>query len=228
MEKRMKAHLAKLSLALLSTVFLFGCQDLGSGPVGLDGLGPEFHHRDGHSKGGDGGGGSGGVATFWATFESGVTQEGIITLGAPKGRKQSVQTLTGMPGGEPAVRATLDLTFLQKSVTGGETCFPLNSGNGTEPTSVFNGPLSVGLAKDLTNMRVAFYFPAFGTDGTEVSYLLALPGSTSDPWPPADGTPTTITGVGFNIHHNSGGSSVACTGEGPLIYSLRIERIPPQ
>ena len=38
----MKAHLAKLSLALLSTVFLLGCQDLGSEPVGPEGLGPEF------------------------------------------------------------------------------------------------------------------------------------------------------------------------------------------
>ena len=38
----MKAHLTKVSLALLSTVFLFGCQDLGSGPVGPEGLGPEF------------------------------------------------------------------------------------------------------------------------------------------------------------------------------------------
>ncbi len=36
----MKTHLAKLSLALLSTVFLLGCQDLGSGPVGPDG--PQF------------------------------------------------------------------------------------------------------------------------------------------------------------------------------------------
>ncbi len=38
----MKAHLAKLSLALLSAVFLLGCQERGSGPVGLEGLGPEF------------------------------------------------------------------------------------------------------------------------------------------------------------------------------------------
>ena len=35
----MKAHLAKVSLALLSTVFLLGCQDMGSEPVGP---GPEF------------------------------------------------------------------------------------------------------------------------------------------------------------------------------------------
>ncbi len=51
----MKSHLAKVSLAVLATVFLLGCQEQGSGPVGP---GPEFHHRDGHSKGGPGGPGT--------------------------------------------------------------------------------------------------------------------------------------------------------------------------
>ena len=37
----MKAHLAKVSLALLSTVFLLGCQEQGSGPVGPEG--PQFN-----------------------------------------------------------------------------------------------------------------------------------------------------------------------------------------
>ncbi len=47
----MKAHLTKVSLALLSTVFLLGCQDMGSGPVGPEGLGPEFTHKNGeHGK----------------------------------------------------------------------------------------------------------------------------------------------------------------------------------
>ncbi len=39
----MKAHLAKLSLALLSTVFLLGCQEQGSEPVGPDG--PQFDKK---------------------------------------------------------------------------------------------------------------------------------------------------------------------------------------
>ena len=38
----MKAHLTKVSLALLSMVFLLGCQEQGSDPVGPEGLGPEF------------------------------------------------------------------------------------------------------------------------------------------------------------------------------------------
>ncbi len=38
----MKAHLTKVSLALLSTVFLLGCQDMGSGVEPVD-LGPQFN-----------------------------------------------------------------------------------------------------------------------------------------------------------------------------------------
>ena len=41
----MKAHLAKVSLALLSAAFLLGCQEQGSEPVGPEGLGPEFTHK---------------------------------------------------------------------------------------------------------------------------------------------------------------------------------------
>ena len=55
----MKAHLAKLSLALLSTVFLLGCQEQGSEPVGPEG--PQFNKPDAeghnHDKDDDGGGG---------------------------------------------------------------------------------------------------------------------------------------------------------------------------
>ena len=38
----MKSSLTKVCLALLSTAFLLSCQDLGSGPVGPDGLVPQF------------------------------------------------------------------------------------------------------------------------------------------------------------------------------------------
>ena len=51
----MKAHLAKVSLALLSAAFLLGCQDQASSPVGLDGLGPQFGGPHAvHGSGGDG------------------------------------------------------------------------------------------------------------------------------------------------------------------------------
>ena len=52
----MKAHLTKVSLALLSAVFFFGCQEQGSGPVGLEGLGILLDKTETkHSHGGGGG-----------------------------------------------------------------------------------------------------------------------------------------------------------------------------
>ena len=38
----MKAHRTKVSLALISAAFLFGCQEQASSPVGLEGPGPQF------------------------------------------------------------------------------------------------------------------------------------------------------------------------------------------
>ena len=48
----MKAHLTKVSLALLSTVFLLGCQEQGSGPVGPDSEvgGPNFTNQKKNPK----------------------------------------------------------------------------------------------------------------------------------------------------------------------------------
>ena len=49
----MKAHLTKVSLALLSAAFLLGCQEQGSEPVGPEGL--EIQAKPGSNKGkGDG------------------------------------------------------------------------------------------------------------------------------------------------------------------------------
>ena len=42
----MKSNLTKLSLALLSAVFILGCQDLGSGPVEAVDLVPQFDKKD--------------------------------------------------------------------------------------------------------------------------------------------------------------------------------------
>ncbi len=62
----MKAHLTKVSLALLSTIFLLGCQERGSGAVGPDGAGIQ-------AKPGMGGGMGGGGDTFW---EANLTAHG--------------------------------------------------------------------------------------------------------------------------------------------------------
>ena len=42
----MKSNLAKVSFALFFAVFILGCQDLGTGPVGADGLVPQFGKPD--------------------------------------------------------------------------------------------------------------------------------------------------------------------------------------
>ena len=54
----MKSGLVKLSLALLSAVFVLGCMDQGPGPVGVDGLVPQFapgNNGKPDKPGGDGG-----------------------------------------------------------------------------------------------------------------------------------------------------------------------------
>ena len=56
MEKLIKSDLTKLSLALLSAVFILGCQDLGTGVVEADGLEPQFAKGGERGKLGGGGG----------------------------------------------------------------------------------------------------------------------------------------------------------------------------
>ena len=59
----------KLSAALLCAAFVVGCQG-GAGPVGPEGLGPQFGHKPNHNPGGGGGGGGGdgGPTPAQATF----------------------------------------------------------------------------------------------------------------------------------------------------------------
>ncbi len=71
----MKAHLAKLSLALLSTVFLLGCQEQGSGPVGPEG--PQFSHKPKHNPGGGDGGGSGNTEASELDLAGGMMVTGL-------------------------------------------------------------------------------------------------------------------------------------------------------
>lgn len=47
----MKKHALTMSVAVLSAALLLGCQEQGSGPVGPDGLGPAFSHKDSHNPG---------------------------------------------------------------------------------------------------------------------------------------------------------------------------------
>ena len=51
----MKKYALTMSVAVLSAALLLGCQEQGSGPVGPDGLGPAFSHKDSHNPGGGNG-----------------------------------------------------------------------------------------------------------------------------------------------------------------------------
>ncbi len=72
----MKSNYVKVSLALLSAVFILACQDVGTGP---DGLVPEFHHGRGSHAGGDGEGGSNVAFKLDLTF--GMLTTGLDMIG---------------------------------------------------------------------------------------------------------------------------------------------------
>ena len=90
----MKAHLAKLSLALLSTVFLLGCQEQASSPVEPDGVAPLFrptcNENPGCSKDKGGGGTKGGdKSTVSVELSGGMVTTGpqLVQLSGPNNAK---------------------------------------------------------------------------------------------------------------------------------------------
>ena len=111
----MKSNLMKVSLALLSTVVLLGCQDLGTGVVASDGPGPQF----GKVKNCDPK--IGPVhpscepddeptddATYTATITGDVESVNDMEM---LGHQSGLATFTGTPGGSDAGPATLNLSF---------------------------------------------------------------------------------------------------------------------
>ena len=95
----MKSNLTKLSLALLSAVFILGCQDLGTGAVASDGLEPQF------ARGGKGKPPSGNESAK-VTLAGGMTTAVGDTL--MLSGKNDVQTVTlgtnSDPGNQPGLR----------------------------------------------------------------------------------------------------------------------------
>ena len=187
----MKAHLTKVSLALLSTLFLLGCQEQGSGLVGP---GPEFHHRDGHSKGGGGGGGN-------QFFKVTVTS----TEGHISSTTQDAKLASG--GNIVANGFTLDLKdFFEFELTCGGTTAPILG----EQTGDF-----------VLAERDGHDFIAFRFAHNDIKHNLVMHGTITnlDNWPPATGTSNSMTErpegngrwfVGTEGRNHKDG----CTGEG--------------
>ena len=73
----MKSRLTKVSLALLSGVFVLGCQDVGTGVEGVDGLVPQFSHKPKHKPGG----GGGNTEAFELDLVGGMTTTGFDVNG---------------------------------------------------------------------------------------------------------------------------------------------------
>ncbi len=95
----MKTHALTMSIAVLAAGFLGGCEEQGSGPVGPEGVAPQFakkscaeNSNQGSCKDG-GGGGGGGLTVADATvdmppLEIGVPTNGLITTGVQDVRIQ--------------------------------------------------------------------------------------------------------------------------------------------
>ena len=197
----MKAHLAKVSLALLSTAFLLGCQERGSEPVGPEGL--EIQAK----KGGGGGRGGGDPLKFDVTVSGpdihSATQEGT-------GNKSAI-VVNGF---------TLDLnTFFQGLTCGGTTTpivgeqtgpFTLNPGSGGESGHAF----------------IVFFFTH-----NNIKHSLELHGTITDlnNWLPDPNTSNSMTELpkgngAWLVKAQGKNNKNGCTGEGNgLTYTATVD-----
>ena len=219
----MKSNLAKVSLALLSAVFILGCEDQGSGAVGLD-LVPQFDKagtpgdpcpgggvRDhkGHCHGGDD---PPLARPFTGTLTGNISSVGDLEL------------IEGLADN----RATLDLSFFRTAPSdGGYTDDEgLNCFGNDEYTDIL-----IHVHETRNVGQISFVFDATGNDGTTpINYgAILYPLLVDGDLPPAEvGDITTITGGTFELIHNGGpGRKIACIAEGilnVLNYSMLIVR----
>ena len=230
----MKKHLVKLSLALLSAVFILGCQDLGTGVVASDGPGPQFDKKgsgtcDAAASGGHCHGDEDPdplpepFDTFNVTFEQdcGGTACDITGGGLFFDRPDDNNTSLAAPGFSPASLNLL--SSFQGEIAGGGTCFatgsPFDINGSIDPL----GP----------NSEIQFHFTADDkrNDGvvTETFYTLLLVDLVFDPltWPPDGSATLTITGGTFGLVGGGGGGGRrkdACKGNGDLLFSITVTK----
>ena len=218
----MKAHLTKVSLALLSAAFLLGCQDQGSGVVGPDGLSPQF------AKGGkpgppDDDDASGGARDV--NFQTTVRRLGGL-IGDPQAVINRIGSSTThvVYNNGTNNNYTLDLSFLTElpdlsNNTG--WCFPLD---GDSKFVVETQQFSLEQAKKNgpSEAVVAVFFTAKGgTEATrtdDVNYLMVWFGDfeMDRPWLPTgegvESNTLTLTDYTIEFKGNVGSTSCATTG----------------
>ena len=203
-------HLTKVSLALLSAVFLLGCQEQGSGPVGLEG--PQFDKKGtpgdpcpgggvrdgtGHCHGDDGDGS--GDPRFT------VTMEGDILAGEHEGVRRKNNILMDL-------FYTVDFTSLREQLTCGDPNFPITEPQTANQNSVFLGVF--GGHGDGSDGHFGFSFTHNG-----IGHGLVLDGTIENP----PNSPTSNIIMTARPGNGNGRWSVApggrnhkdgCTGEG--------------
>ena len=187
----MKSNLTKVSLALLSAVFILGCQD--QAPVGPDGLVPQFDQKSndpfcpdgvtsrdnkGHCHGDDGdtGGDDPGSPFYQYTFTSSVIttdpSTAIGVRGSPSGNNVSLSC--GVEGcADELLELSKDL-LLDNIDTDRQECF------GDEPftTQLWNGHVSP--IKGGNGLFANFLFEADDKGGKKIPYRLRLFSSAVD------------------------------------------------
>ena len=232
----MKSNLTKVSIALLSVVFILGCQDLG--PVGPDGLVPQFDKKGtagdlcpggiqnvgpfrdakGHCHGDDE---PDPVedATFTADF-TGPDVDGVADpLSGPQSGKKK---LSGGGVHQPDILLTFT-TFLQTAngYTGeeGANCFP---------AGVYGG--SMGIFQNTPGSDEAIIHYNFDgqdkvNEGTVIRYALLLRGVlVPAEWVPEIGETAVIDGANgtFEIAPGHGPGATSCKGTGDVDFTIEV------
>ncbi len=211
----MKARLAKVSLALLSTVFLLGGQDMGSGPVGPEGLGPEFDKpvkspgdclalgrvldEDGHCHDTE-------EQASTEIFTVRLTGNDIFGVGSNIGMEGLYETNERFD----AVSVRGFQMVLSSVILDAVTC--AEGGELSALPDPLIGKLSFG---NFLNDYIILFFEYNGAEHYFQSQIDDL--DNPDPWPPTvEGGPVTVTqGTGqWSIQNQGKNHRDGCTGEG--------------
>lgn len=153
-------------------------------------------------------------ATYRVTFSGDIT-------GGPAEQTKSIRPSSSGVGINPI---TLDVTYFQTAIAGGENCF--SSGE-------YAGPLQIHIEKNVSDPAQShFYFWATASDGaSETKYVLTMNGQFSDPnnWPPAVGTQNTIMMTDWDMANGASkkNRNIACTAKGIFNsgVTILVERI---
>ena len=207
----MKSNLTKLSLALVSAVFILSCQDQGTGPVAADGPGPQFavdcDAKPDHPKCSGGGGGGGEEASFTVTHRGDYFTTGDPITGRPGSGKPGTSigfgtvhdfetiVLSERFVGQLAEFGDIDKCF--KKVNG-RRAFDLDGGLRARKGNIVTG---------------SYFFRAFGTDGTtKVAYGLEVTGTANGAFVPASNQTIEVEWTDGLLH--APGDPPACVGGG--------------